>query len=371
MCGLKSFNPINIVKNAIRNPLQTIGTAAGAYFGGPIGAGLGNTLGGVASGKPIGKAALSGLEAGLGDYGLEQLGGLAGSAFPETMASINGGIGDVKSSLGLGGDGAGAVAGAGGADAASVPSFATGYSPADFGGAADAIDPSQLDQLGAGSAVTAGSVAPGTVDFAGSTPLNPSFRDTLSNFASNPGLSTAGDVAKTGGKSIIDSVSNASPTQLLAGGGLALNALAGNKNSPAEKNLAGISDEQRGIANTLVSDAQAGRLPAGQDQEIQQQTADAISQIKSKYASMGMSGSSSEQQAISQVTQQAQSKRSEMLQANLAQGLQALGGAAGSSQQIIQNQLANDKSLYNSLIELAGTGAGVTNKDQTYKLSAA
>lgn len=371
MCGLfKSIG--NTVKNVFKNPLPTLGTIGGELLGGPLGAGLGDAIGNVASGKSIGKSLLSGLETGAGTYAGGALADYAGGAFPETVSSFNdtlsslnpfpettssisngisGAYDDVKDYLGLGSGGS--------ANSATGISAGQSYS-SDLAG--NPISPVTSPSLTANGAT-------GGVDqfknFVSS--LDPMAPGGIS--PSSAAGAAAPASASSGIKGLLDKI-GITPMQALTGAGLGAAALAGNKQSGAEKDLSSIAGSQSATGKKLISDAQAGILPPGMDASIEQQTNDAVTAIKSKYAQMGLSGSSSETQAINQIRQQAGQQRAAQLQEILTQGLSALGAAGGTDQSIVQNQLSQDKGLYETLIGLAGLGGG-SDSGKSYKLTAA
>lgn len=376
MCGIGKF-----FSNIIKHPLPAIGTAIGATFGGPLGAAAGDALGSVASGESIGKSLISGAEAGVGDYAVGALGDYAGSEFPETASSFNDTLGsltpnvsnpfpettasisdglggaydNVKNDLGIGGDAVDSQTGQAVGQSYASDLAGNPVSPVTSPNLGGSSDPNQFkdlvtNQLG-GLSPTASAPASAPDGFGGSSP-------SVTNSSSSTGI-----------KGLLDKI-GITPTQALTGAGLGAAAIAGNKKTSAEKNLEAVAGTESATGNQLIANAQAGTLPAGMDAAIQQQTNDAITAVKSKYASLGLSGSSSELQAINQIQQQAGQQRAEQLQQILAQGLSAVGAAGSTDQSIAQSQLNQDKSLYDTLVGLAGIGGG-SDSGKTFKLTAA
>lgn len=106
--------------------------------------------------------------------------------------------------------------------------------------------------------------------------------------------------------------------------------IAGQQQNLAPKNL-GIADTATGIAgqqntygNQLEQSLITGQLPPGFDAQIQQATNDAMTSIRSRYASLGMSGSSAEADALAYVQQQAAGQRAAIAQQLAQQGQTAV-----------------------------------------------
>ncbi len=144
------------------------------------------------------------------------------------------------------------------------------------------------------------------------------------------------------------------PLQALGAGGMVANAIKGDKQSGAEKASSEIAGQQAALGKDLTS----GKLQPGQQGIIDKQLQDAITTIKSKYAGMGLSGSTMEASEIANAQQQAGNYATQLIQQNTTTGLNALNMASSSNQQIVQDQIGQDKSLYDSIIALAGTGSG-------------
>jgi hypothetical protein len=130
----------------------------------------------------------------------------------------------------------------------------------------------------------------------------------------------------------------------------------------------GIISQGQGLVQPLAAGAGPGTLPAGGEAEINQAVQAAQAQIRSQYASMGLSGSTMEQQALAEVTQNAVAQRFQIAQ-NMAQqgvseigagtsvtgqGGQLLGGAANITNQILQESLQQDQALQQAVSNFAG-----------------
>lgn len=395
-------NPIKAITGAIKNPLNALGStldnpivnAAEAFIPGvgPLVAGASNATGNLLQGKSLGRSlgsgALAGGEAFLGD----ELGSAAQGAFPETFSAFsdaipNLGIGDALSGVGdsvssdyhglldtLGLNGASAGAGGAGGDIAAGASGTTssitplslgssaGLDLTDSAATAAAAPQSYLPQ-GFNLNPTAAGGATTLADPFAASAATPFTGSTGASALSGSGSQSFGDMLKGLPGKAVDAIGK-NPIAALSAAGLGANAIAGSKKTGAEKNLSAISDQQQATGSQLITDAQAGRLPAGMDASIEQQMQDSITGIKNKYAQLGMSGSSSEQAEIGRAQQQAGQYRSQQLQQILTQGLGALGSASSTDQQIVQNQLSGDKNLYEAIAALSGLGGSKQKQDQ-------
>jgi hypothetical protein len=124
-------------------------------------------------------------------------------------------------------------------------------------------------------------------------------------------------------------------------------------------------------ANALIPSVSTGVLPAGADAMVSQAQNDAINAIKSKYASMGMSGSSTETQEINQAIQSAASQRFTIANQLTQTGLTAAGlatsdnsSAAAIYDAIMQAQLKADSGLQTALANfgMAAAVGSITGK---------
>ena len=109
-------------------------------------------------------------------------------------------------------------------------------------------------------------------------------------------------------------------------------------------------------AASLIPTVSTGQLPPSAQAGIQQGLQDAISTIKSKYANLGLSGSTMEAQEISVAENAAQAQSFNEANALTQTGLQAAGVSAGQTGQaatiysnIINTVLAQDKALQDAL----------------------
>ena len=156
---------------------------------------------------------------------------------------------------------------------------------------------------------------------------------------------------------------------LLSGGALAKSLLS--KNSIPNK---GMLQTQAGAAQNaalpLLNAQSTGQLPPGEEQQLQQQLSAQIAQIKSKWANMGMSNSSGEQQEIQAATNNLASQRSQMASDAVKTGLGLLGNANAATNQLAQLQLAKDKELQDAISNFTKAMSGGYGKQETQDASA-
>ena len=109
-----------------------------------------------------------------------------------------------------------------------------------------------------------------------------------------------------------------------------------------------------------------GTLPPGVQAGLNQATQSAIAAIKSKYASMGMSGSSAEQQDIQSVTTNAQVQGANIAMNLMQQGASEAGLSSQIYSELIKNTMARDQIFSSAFTNLAsvvgGDGSGGKTK---------
>lgn len=165
---------------------------------------------------------------------------------------------------------------------------------------------------------------------------------------------TAGSTSGGGVLSWLKNNLGVSPLQALAGGGLAASALKGTPSTGANTNLISSTGVEQQAGQNLVNNASQGNLLPGQTSVFTQQLNDAISGIRSKFASLGLSGSSMEQEAIENAQNQYASAVANQLTTNINTGLSALGQQTAADQNIANEALQSDQSLYNAIAAMAG-----------------
>lgn len=352
-------DPFKAAEHSVEAALPIAGAVIGDSLGGPLGAVAGAELGGTGSGmmqgESFGQAAESALPgaalAGVGSYVSPMIGGYFSSTFPETTASFNSTLNSLTPDLGLSS-----------VDPALQDQYGPNYATGQQYGPQQAVtDQGSLPWQTTPQAVTAGAPVYGSAGDA--------------QFVSNAQAATGGAGAGAGtappaaGPSTLSSLKSGNfgavlkdlgvtPMQAIGGAGLVANAIKGSSKTGAEKNEAAIAGSQNAVGNEQFALAKAGQLAPGQMAAINQQLEDGITQIRSKYASMGMSGSTSEQQAISQLQNAAASTVANAIQAELNTGLTALGQADSATQALANQQIQSDNALTQAIAMLSGAPSG-------------
>jgi len=142
---------------------------------------------------------------------------------------------------------------------------------------------------------------------------------------------------------------------------LGLNKVPGSGNlTNVAQQAGGIAGGQSAIGTQLEQPLATGVLPAAQQASLDQALNDAIGTIKGKYASLGMSGSTSEMSAIDAAKQQAEvdkaaieSQLFQSGQAALGTATSALGLESGIYQDLLNASLGQDKQLAQSISSFA------------------
>lgn len=372
---------------------ETLGATLASVAGGALGAGAGDVLGDVVTNQPI-----TPLGVGLSAAG----GGLSGGL---------GAAGDAASSASTGASAAGAAPAAGAA-AATAPAAGAGASLSDFVsqvasqggdlgtalGGATATGASDLGALGAvpasalaattpsdlSAALSAAPVAATSglpsadallaapsgaasgIDITAAAPTV-SGGSMLSNL-----LGTGGSAALTSGPqtsqdllSGITGFTQAHPIMTAGAGLLASQALSpelANLQGPtsAEQQLLANAQPAINAANALIPDEATGTLPPGAQASVTNALNADIASIQSRYASLGMSGSSAEAQDIANAQNQAAALQFSLAQQATTTGLTALGLTNSVYTQLLQDQLTRQQDLQNAFANFAAAVGGAS-----------
>ena len=380
-----------------KNPLQgaeagLIGGAVTGGLGGLLGSSLGSTAGGAVAG------ALGG-----------GLGSLATGTNPLTGALTGGVGGGIAGSMGgLGGAGGAAPGGAQSAVSALGPTydptqaFTSGGLPnisgdltqgvPSFGGTSGTIgSATQLDALGkmaSGAPVSAMGNAPVDTSSGGSIFSNlfggngagagdvgsPAVPGTMATGNINtpaPGLGGAasgGASGAAGAGSIKNLFSDplgtikANPGLALAGLGMGYDVLKGNQMPKGYAQLEQQANTLTAEANQLTQGALNNALPPEAQAQLDQAQNSAMQQIRSKYAQMGLSGSSMEAQAQAGVNEAMASQGYSIMQQLMSQGLSAAQAANAALTQIMNANVTQSAATSGAIGNFAGALAGSSTK---------
>lgn len=389
----------------LNNPItQIVSDIAAVATGNPelipfINAGE-RAAGGLVKGESVGKALGQGALAGGEAFAGQEILGAAANQFPETFGALGvtdtggnaltdilgttQGAGSLTGAGTLGGDIKSLFSGGGASSATSPGAAITSSGGGNAGGTAisapsgggipsgaSAIAPpsassgsSVLDSLNdptsslSSAATAAGGANVGTQSL-GITPADSNFlsnAQTAANTTNATGSLISSPTTPSFAQKALSAVS--SPSALLAGGGLALDAVKGNQAATGEKALKAEASQLAGQGQKLGSYLESGTLPAGLQQSLNQATNAAKATIRSKYASMGLSGSSSEQQELQSVDERAQAQGAQQAMQLLQTGISETGMASQLYQALMGESMQNDKDLSSAIASFASAAGG-------------
>lgn len=372
----------NLLSNPITKALTDVAlTATGFPEFIPLANAGESTAGGLAKGKGFGKSlgigAVSGLESlggqeaasavGLGDGNSFVNNALGVDISPSAtgLPDIGGGLNDLihqaGSSVGLSGatDAGGTLdsAASGGSTpfsgssstasgAVSAGSGTSGAGGSPFG--SGSIDDT-LKQLGLSGGSAAAGGAPAAAGGAAADGVG--FDKAVASLAGGTGggASSAASSAGSGVKDFLKSNANL----LLPAAAIGSSAVTGNQTPKGLNQLISQAGQTNQIGGQLAGTLESGKLPAGAESMVQQAIGDGEASIKSKYAQMGMSGSTMESQEIQALHERAQGTRFQMASDLTSTGLTALNNSSAIYDKIMQNQLQQDQGLSNAITGLA------------------
>lgn len=362
-----------------------LGGIAGTLLGGPIGgflgSELGGTVGGVVEGEDVGKAALGALPgaalSGVGGAVTSEIGG--GGLGLDSGLLTGGSGGALGSVLGLGGaaDTAGAgAAGAAGATAGAAPINVTPLSnmaaPAaggvgaggDIGAVAGSTGAATGDVSGALSGTSVAPSGGGLFDGAsnwisklfGGGASTATATDAAGNTVPVGSAATADVSGGGGGGGLMNFVSK-NPALLLGGGGI-LASMMMNNSIPG---IGPLNNEAKLLAtggNESVNALRTGQLPQGAQAGLDQANEAAKATVRSHYGNLGLSGSTMEGQALSEIDQNTASQKFGMLEKVSQLGLSEVGAANDLYKAIMSTELSQDAATQAAVSRIAAALAG-------------
>ena len=289
-----------------------------------VGDAISSLGGGIASGVGDAAGALGGaLSTGVSDIG--SLFGLGSAGGPGATSATP--AGQSAATLSQGATAIPSTAGGGAGPGTTAASFGSAPSPGGGGPSTDAL--SGL------SGAAGGGVNPQPASLLPTPQLStPSLPQDLSTALPSVGNLTAGG----GGLSSL-----LTPKNLLAGGALGYalkNALGTLSEEKSEKALAGQDAARAATFGNLASTAINGQLPGPAQSALNQALNSAKAEIRSKYAGLGLSGSTAEGQDLANAEQQAVAQQFQIGQGLASTGLSEVNAATG-----------NESSLYEEILK--------------------
>lgn len=175
----------------------------------------------------------------------------------------------------------------------------------------------------------------------------------------SPSLLSQGWNLISGGGGIPGLTKNLSP--LIAAGGIGNALLRGPGQIPQKAGLEANAAQLQQNAGPLLNAMNTGELPPGEESMVDQQLQSQINGIKAKYAQMGLSGSTMEQQDISNAQNSATAQRAQLAQQATQTGISESTTASADLNQLAEYQLKQQEDLQNqiaAMLQAFGGGSG-------------
>lgn len=144
---------------------------------------------------------------------------------------------------------------------------------------------------------------------------------------------------------------------LVSAAGIGLSALRGNQ-IPGLGNIQNQANQLAGQGSELRNALLSGKLPAGAQASVDEAVKAAQAQVRSQYASMGLSGSTMETEALNQAALQGQQLAFQIASQMAQLGLGETSLSSDLFRTIMQAQLSNDAELQNAIVGFAESLAG-------------
>jgi hypothetical protein len=154
------------------------------------------------------------------------------------------------------------------------------------------------------------------------------------------------------------------PEMLLMAAPLAMNLLGGSSSDASMKALAQQAAETSSQAKTNMAYMQSGTLPAGLQDTLRGATNAAKASVRSRYAQMGLAGSTMEGQALQAVDQTSAGQSAQIAMQLFQQGVGLSEIEANLYSKLLTAQMAQDQQFSNALSSfargLAGSGSNLS-----------
>ena len=151
----------------------------------------------------------------------------------------------------------------------------------------------------------------------------------------------------------------------LAGAGLAYNMLKGNQKPEFQSNVENAATQLQAQGAQLEGYLTSGTLPPGMDAALQSAHNAAAAAIRSRYANMGMSGSSAEMNDLSNLAYTTVSQGANIASQLMQTGVNEQQFAAGLYQNLMRTSMAQDTAMSNSIAGFTNAMAGGYARAQT------
>ncbi len=194
------------------------------------------------------------------------------------------------------------------------------------------------------------------------TGTTPTGDNSFSASGFTPIAGQASDMSGVGGggfASDIMGLIQKNPGALLSGGLLASQLFRGNEQYPAEKTLNTLGTNTGTQGAALSGYIQSGTLPPGAQQAVTQATEGSKATLRSRFAQMGLSGSTMEAEALSNVDRQAAAQTFQFADQLLARGADFTQISQQIQGELLKSQAATDQEFQKSLMAFAGGLGGL------------
>ena len=151
----------------------------------------------------------------------------------------------------------------------------------------------------------------------------------------------------------------------LAGAGLAYNMLKGNQKPEFQSNVENAATQLQAQGAQLEGYLTSGTLPPGMDAALQSAHNAAAAAIRSRYANMGMSGSSAEMNDLSNLAYTTVSQGANIASQLMQTGVNEQQFASGLYQNLMAQSVAQDTAMSNAMAGFTNAMAGGYARAQT------
>lgn len=149
------------------------------------------------------------------------------------------------------------------------------------------------------------------------------------------------------------------PGVLLSGGLLASQLFRGNQPYPAEQSIQNLATNTGTQGAALSAYINSGTLPPGAQQAVSSATEAAKATTRSRYANLGLTGSTMEAQALQGIDQHAAAQTFQIADQLLAQGADYTKISGSLYNTLLQTQAAQDQEFQKALMTFAGGLGGL------------
>lgn len=313
-------------------------TAAGFALGGPAGAAAGNALGTVGVGDQEGSHSLraAGINAAKA-YGLTSAGQYLYDKVPGWTASMTGTAPTTTAGASLPASTA----------TSPVPTASVGGSGAQLVNNPDLLE--QAAGLGGQSAVSVPQVGSEYLGAVG-VPGGESVAASAGSSALPASTASTGGLWDKAG-SLWDKYGNAA----LAVAPVAMSVMGGQGEYDAQNKLQAQADQMGAQGQEMLANLRSGQLPSALQGSFDQMLASEQASIRSRYASMGLAGSTMEAQDLAAADARVKGMLADQVQSMMQTGMQLTGASSNIYSNILQQNMQSDAELAQLIAAAAGS----------------